>query len=118
MQVKNRVADVGMTEQHLNGAQVHAGFEQMGRKTVPERVRMNFGRKPGPFRRMAAGKPNNLVRDRLIGSPTLAGKQIRLGFLPAPVLAQGVEQSWAERHITVLTALALPDMDHHALAVD
>ena len=31
----------GMSEQDLNGAEIHAGFQQMGGEGVPQQVRMN-----------------------------------------------------------------------------
>src|SRR4051794_27397418 len=118
MEVEDRIADVGMAEQPLNGAQVDTRFEQMSSKTMAQGVRMNIRRKSRPFCRMAAGEPDHLVIDWLVGSPALAGKQIHLRFLPAPVLAQGIEQRRAEGNIAVLAALALADVDHPALAVD
>src|ERR1019366_6322241 len=52
--------------------------------------------------------------------PAVAGKQPLLRLAPesAPVSAQRIEQLRAEHDIAVLAALALPDMDHHPLAVD
>jgi hypothetical protein len=34
MQVKCGITDLGMTKQNLDGAQVGAGFQQMGREAV------------------------------------------------------------------------------------
>jgi hypothetical protein len=36
VQVDRSVLDFGVPQQYLNGAQIGAGFEQMGRETVPE----------------------------------------------------------------------------------
>ena len=38
VQIDRRVREIGVTEQQLNGAQVGAGFEQMGRVRVPQRI--------------------------------------------------------------------------------
>src|ERR1035438_10684252 len=52
--------------------------------------------------------------------PAVARKEPLLGLAPeaAPVGAQFFEQLRAEHDIAVLAALALPDMNHHPLAVD
>src|ERR1017187_9345509 len=52
--------------------------------------------------------------------PSVARKEPLLGLEPesAPVGAQLFEQLRAEHDIAVLASLALPDMDHHPLAVD
>src|ERR1700692_4314890 len=52
--------------------------------------------------------------------PAVAGKQPLLGLAPesAPVSAQRIEQLRAEHDISVLASLALPDVNHHPLAVD
>ena len=41
MQIDRRLLQVAMPEQHLNGAQVGTGFEQMRGKAVAQRVGMN-----------------------------------------------------------------------------
>src|ERR1035437_4498725 len=52
--------------------------------------------------------------------PAVAGKQPLLRLTPesAPVSAQRIEQLRAEHYIAVLASLALPDVNHHPLAVD
>jgi hypothetical protein len=35
MQIHGGVGQIGMTEQQLNGSQIRAGFQQMGRVGVP-----------------------------------------------------------------------------------
>ena len=52
--------------------------------------------------------------------PAVAGKEPLLRLAPesTPVGAQRIEQLRAEHAIAVLAALALPDMNHHPLAVD
>jgi len=68
-----------------------------------------------------AGRPQDLGGYRLAGCvPAVAGKQplLRLAPEPAPVGAQFFEQPRAEHDIAVLAALALPNMNHHPLAID
>ena len=36
MQIDRRLLKVALTEQHLDGAQVSAGFQKMGRETMPQ----------------------------------------------------------------------------------
>ena len=52
--------------------------------------------------------------------PAVAGKQplLRLAPQTSPVDAKFIKQLRAEHNIAVLATLALPDMDHHPLAVD
>ena len=50
MQIDRRFLEVAMTEQHLDGAQVGAGFEQMRGKAVAQSVGMDvLVLKPGAF---------------------------------------------------------------------
>src|ERR1019366_1676119 len=63
----------------------------------------------------------NLGCYRMAGCvPAVAGKQPLLRLAPetAPVSAQLFEQLRAEHYIAVLASLALPDVNHHPLAVD
>src|SRR5271156_4142739 len=90
MDYTSRWFQVAMPEEHLNGAQVGAGFEQMRGPTVTQGVRRDTLGKLGLLGGFPAGDPHHLVRDRTIRSaPIAAGEQIHLGFAPAPVLAQG-----------------------------
>ena len=52
--------------------------------------------------------------------PTVAWKQPCAGHFRqvAPVLAQFLEQFWAEHHIAVCASFAALNVNHHALAVD
>ena len=49
---------------------------------------------------------------------TVPGNKIRLRLHPPPVLAQRLEQFWAQRHSPDPATLALADVDEHAIAVD
>src|SRR5882762_11949490 len=122
MQVDRRLLKVTMTEQHLDGTQVGAGFEQMRSKAVAQSVGMDMlVLKTGAFGRLLTGVPENLGGDRMTRRmPSVAGEQPigGLAFQPAPVDAQRIEQLGTEHDITVLAPLASPDMNDHALAVD
>ena len=68
-----------------------------------------------------AGVPRCFRIDGLITVvPTVAWKQPFAGLSrqAAPVLAQFLEQFWAEHHIAICASLAALDVNHHALAVD
>src|ERR1700675_238202 len=51
--------------------------------------------------------------------PTVAWKQPFAGLSrqAAPVLAQFLQQFWAEHHIAICASLAALDVNHHALAI-
>src|SRR6202034_406251 len=75
----------------------------------------------GPLSGDLAGSPEALGGDGVTCRvPAVAGKEPLLGLAAetSPVDAQLLEQFRAEHDIAVLAALALPDMDHHPLAVD
>lgn len=122
MEVDRRFLQVTMTEQHLDGSQISARFEQMGGKAVPQGVRMDvLAFESGTFRRALAGCPKNLGGDRITGRvPSVAGKQPvgRLAPQPAPLDGKCTEKLGAEHDITVFAALASPNMHDHALAID
>src|SRR6516165_4422030 len=122
MQIDRRFLQVAMPQQHLDGAQVGAGFEQMGREAVAQSVRMNvFVLKAGAFGGLLTGNPENLSGDRMSRCvPSVAWKQPVGGLAPqsTPVNAQCIEQLRAEHDIAVLASLAAPNMNDHAPAVD
>ena len=122
MQIDRRLLQVAMSEQHLDGAQVGAGFEQMRGKAVAQSVRMDMlVLKTGAFGGLLTGSPEDLGGDRMTRCmPAVAGKQPvgRLAPESAPVDAQRIEQLRAEHDIAVLASLAAPNMNDHALAVD
>jgi hypothetical protein len=120
MQIDGCVFDLAMTEEHLDGAQVGARFEQMGCKTMAQRVRTDPLGDPRALRGLLASFPRNLGRDGNIRSPVLhrAGKQILLRLHPAPVDTEGFQQLLAQGNVTVLSAFPLANAHHHPLAVD
>ena len=75
----------------------------------------------GAFSSDLAGRPEDLGGDWITcRMPAVAGKEPLLRLAPetAPVSAQCFEQLRAEHDVAVLATLALPDMNHHPLAVD
>src|ERR1700688_4583372 len=113
MQIDRSLLKVAMPEQHLDGAQVGTGFQQMRGKAVAQSVGMDaFVLKTGAFGGLLTGVPENLGGDRMTRCmPSVAGEQPIGGFAfqPAPVDAQGIEQLGAEHDITVLASLASTD---------
>ena len=111
-----------MPEQHLNGAQVGTGFEQMRGKAVAQSMGMDvLAFKPSALCGVLTGSPQDLGGDRITcGMPSIAGKQPGRWLVPepAPIDAQCIEQLRAEHDIPVLASLTDPDMNDHPLAVN
>ena len=122
MQVDRSYFKVAMPKQDLNGAQVGAGFQKMGRETMAQCVGMNAPViEAGALGSDLAGRPEDLGGDRVTCRvPAVAGEKplLRLAPKPTPVDAQLFEQRRAEHDIAVLAALALSDMNYHPFAVD
>src|SRR5215831_9557807 len=107
-----------MSHQQLNGAQVRTGLEQMGGEAVPERVRTHPLLDTCACGGGLANVPHGLVRDRSLDGAHLAWEQIAAWLLPAPVVAQRLQQLGGERNIAIAQALTSLDVNDHALAVD
>ena len=122
MQIDRGLFQIAMPQQHLDGAQVSTGFEQMRGKAVAQSMGMDvLVLKAGAFGGLLTGVPENLGGDGMTRRmPSVAGKQPLGGLAPqpAPVDAQSFEQLRTEHDIPVLAALASPDMNDHPLAVD
>src|SRR5216683_1533145 len=90
-------------------------------EAVTQRVGMDLFLDARALDRFLARVPGCFRIDGLITVvPTVAWKQPCAGFSrqAAPVLAQLLEQFWAEHHIAIFTSLAALNVNHHALAVD
>src|ERR1700680_1201050 len=121
MQIDGGFFEITMPQQHLDGTQIRARFQQMRGKAVAQRVRMHTVRKAGPPRSSFASLVDHLGSDGLIAGMTpLARKQPHAWFSsqPLPVLPELVEQLCAETPLAVFAAFTALDVDHHALAVD
>jgi hypothetical protein len=56
-----------MAEQNLNAAEIHASFQQVSGKRVPQRVRMNRFGDAGGFRGFLASQNDGVAGDRPAG---------------------------------------------------
>src|SRR6266851_10095109 len=108
MQILGSRFQITVSEQNLNGAQIGARLQQVGRPTVAQRMRGDAFADTGPVRGFATRDPDGLVRNRLIESAleVACGEQVESGLAPAPVLAQSFQQGWTQRQVTILAALA------------
>src|SRR5580698_6290628 len=120
MEIPRSGLEIHMTEQDLNGTQVCSRLQQVGRPTVAQGVR----RYMLLDMRIAGGfftcVPDGLVRDGSVRTTIawVAWEKVVARLLPAPVLAQRLQQSRAEWDIATAPALATFHADHHAPAVD
>ena len=78
-----------MTQQRLNGSQIHPGFQKMSSKTVPERMNPVPFFNAGPKLRPIVGFLGVVDRDR---SALSIGKQISRRAMLPPIGAQFTEQ--------------------------
>src|SRR5882672_11508832 len=107
MQIDGGLFEITMPQQHLDGTQIRARFQQMRSKAMAQRVRMYIIRKAGPPCSSFASLVDHLGSDGPIaGMITLAGKQphARFSSQPLPVLPEFVEQLCTEQHIAVFAA--------------
>src|SRR6267378_1987942 len=121
MQIDGGFFEITMPQQHLDGTQIRARFEQMRGKAVSQRVRMHTVAKASPSRCSFTGEVDRLGSDGVIaGVITITRKQphARFSSQPLPVLPEFVQQPCAEQYIAVFAAFTALDVDHHALAVD
>jgi hypothetical protein len=108
-----------MAEQELHAAHIGAAFEPVRREAMPERVRRDALVDAGGAGGVAEHTVNRFTREPRLGAELgVAGKE-RGARRPIrfPVLAQGREHARAQHHIA-RAALAVADVDEHALAVD
>jgi hypothetical protein len=99
----------GMTEQHLDDADVGACFEQVSGEAVPQGVYRHRLGQIGALRRDPAGLLQRGDADRRARFP--AGKQPIARPRQPPVGAQDLQQLRRQHDIAVFTALALLDPD-------
>ena len=120
VQVDGGVSELGMSEKNLDGAQVGAGFQHVRCETMSQRMRRYVLGDAGTLGGLVHSLPDDLLRNGHISPPALhrTWEQIGLGLHPAPVLAQGLQQLRGQQHVAIAAALALTDMNDHALAVD
>ncbi len=106
VQVAAGCFQIRMAEQELYRAQVRAGFQQVRREAMSNRVRVDTFLEPGPLRSVFDCVEDALGAHRHIGGMSAAssGKQIGLGLgvHSTPVVAKLFEQLRAEHHIAIL----------------
>src|ERR1035441_4592030 len=101
MQVESGIADLGMAEQYLNGAQVGAGFQHVCREAVAKQMRRHALLDAGALASLVYGLPHNLRSNGHIRPPVVdrAWEQVGLGLHPAAVLTQRLQQLGAQENI-------------------
>ncbi len=120
MQVDQSVLQPGMPKQKLNSTEIGTGFQHVSRTTMAQRMWTEvFGdaRRSGS---MLTRQPHHVGSDGHVGAYSFhrPRKQKGCGLHPAPVDAQGLQSSRAQRNVSVTAAFALANPNHHALAVD
>ena len=120
MEIHRRVRQIGVTQQELNRAQVSAGFQEMRRVGVPQRVRCHAFVDARLPRGDAHRLPDDLRGDGGICPPALVRprKEIGLRSHPPVVLTERGEQRGTQWNLAIATTRALLDPEHHSLAVD
>src|ERR1700751_2185057 len=110
MQVDRRLFQITMSQQHLDGAQVGTGLQQMRGEAMTQGMRMDVPvLKACAFGGLLAGSPEHLGGDRTTRRmPSVAGEQpvCRLASESAPIDAPPIQQSRAQHHVAVLASLA------------
>ena len=103
------VSSRSRAQQHLNGAQVGAGFEQVCGERVSQRVRVDVFLEAGSLGGLLASGPRPLlvvsVYDRDASGCRGTGRCLASAE-SAPVLTQHFQQPRAEHDIPVFSALA------------
>src|SRR5229473_1541978 len=116
MEVTGRGFQAAMPQQDLDGAQIGARLEQMGRKAVAQRMRRDLLGDSSATDGIVKNPEDVVVTDRLVR--VFSGKEPLLGFVVSPVLPQGLQQNGRQHHHWILLPFALTDRDGHARRVD
>jgi hypothetical protein len=105
-----------MAEQRLNNANVDAGFEEMGGKTMPQRMRGDGLADPGLLPRPAAGVLQGAGAH--MGAWLLAREQPEACSRLPLIGTENIEEARRQHGIAFLAAFAHLDVKQHPLAVD
>src|SRR5687767_2256666 len=89
MRVDLRGRDVRVSKHLLYRSQIRAAFQQMGRERVPQRMRVDVLRDPGPFDVLAQDLPGTHARQRL-AARVQKQRTARLAMLERPSLFANV----------------------------
>jgi len=116
VQVARGGGEVAVAQQGLHRGQIAAGFEEMGGEGVAERMDAALlGDAGAELRhRVELLGDGDVDRTRALA----IGEEPDVRGPNAPVRAPVLEQALGERHVTVLAALALADVDGHAVGVE
>jgi len=82
MEVNHGLPQIGMAQQKLDGAQIGSVFEQVRREAMTERVGMKRLVHAGALGGLAAGVPDHLVANRIIGRVVPSSREQPHGGLP------------------------------------
>ena len=111
-----------VAEQHLDHADIHLLFEQVGGEAVPQRVQgdllVDAGREPGLVHgavQLTGGQRLDGVQSREQPS---AVEHLALGTGYSPPRTQPLEHHRREHGVAIFAALALLDTQRHARAID
>ena len=101
------------TQEHLDGPDIDPRFEQVGRKTVAQRMNTMAVRDPSTLLRMIGDLLRRAEGQRPLG---IASRKQPEGWpVQVPVGAQFGQQVGGEEGIAILAALPLLDAEQHAL---
>src|SRR5260370_15066598 len=120
MEINNRLFQLGVSKQHLDGSQIGASLQHVGCVGMSKDVRRDALVDPSSVRSLSGCSPRHLFRDRDVGAPMIhrAAEEPCLGLHPSALLTQRLEQIVTERYVAISSALAFPDMDHHPFAIN
>src|SRR5215471_15911354 len=119
MEIDRRCFQIEVTELHLNRLQIGPTLQQVCCPAVAQQVRRHLLLYPCTPCRFADRVVYRSCTNRLFPPRTpVAGKKIDLGFPPFPVGTQDRQQFRRQRDIAILLALALTNVNHHALAIN
>ena len=84
VEIHRRVREIRVAQQELNRPQVGAGFQEMRRVRVSQRVRRDAFIDARLARGQAHGLPDHLRRDRGIGTPAVVRPRKEVGLRSHP----------------------------------
>ena len=116
MQISCRGAQIAMTKQQLDRAEIGAGLQQVNRKRVAQGMRRDRLADAALRPHVPTGVIDGGWRDRLAGPVT--GKQPLSGMGALPIVPQDGPAAGRQHDVAIFPAFALLDADDHALAVD
>ncbi len=115
MKISQRSREIGVPHQTLQGGQIHAAFQPVGREAVPQRMRGRGLGQPGPPMSNLKGPLN---ASRVPGFA--AGIRKEPDFRPVilPVRAPFVEKGVAHGHGAIFVAFAGANPEEHTFGID